>query len=143
VFLSDNGTKCASKKHEPLDKNSAACANGICTSRDIQCRAASNLKNAIVGACLRYTTSCRMVCTDGKECLLMNLNFLDGTQCGKGGICHDGKCVGSSLSAYAADYTEVLIIVILMVIMCLLALFVVLLKHREPENEQENEQEPR
>ena len=69
------------------------CASGQCTSRDQQCRQRGSDMN-ISRACGAASGSCQMICDNpgSFSCLAFNGFFIDGTPCGVGGACKDGKC---------------------------------------------------
>lgn len=91
-YLSD-GTSCGS--------NNLACASGQCTSRDQQCSSRGS-SLGITKACSLVTDSdCSIRCanpTDSSSCLELNGYFVDGTPCGFGGRCNQGKCSNGSIS---------------------------------------------
>ncbi|CAG8564596.1 7452_t:CDS:10 [Diversispora eburnea] len=90
----DDGVSCGSG-------NGLACASGQCTSRDDQC--------ITKGTKLGVTKACSLNAGNGNDCALrcaspiesttcyeLTGNFIDGTPCGFGGKCSDGKCVNMS-----------------------------------------------
>lgn len=77
------------------------CASGQCTSRDLQCRSvmgAYTHGNNDTYACDQNT--CTMSCASPSfgpgTCYGLQQNLLDGTPCGGGGKCTNGRCDGSS-----------------------------------------------
>ncbi|KAG0084320.1 hypothetical protein BGZ93_008920 [Podila epicladia] len=70
------------------------CANGLCTSRDLQCQQQD--MPGITKQC-GSSSSCDLLCNDpggsAMSCMqIPGIFFLDGTSCGFGGSCQDGKC---------------------------------------------------
>ncbi|KAF9162040.1 hypothetical protein BGX21_011495 [Mortierella sp. AD011] len=70
------------------------CANGVCTSRDLQCQQQD--RTGITGQC-EASTSCQLMCNDPNGNALSctqipGTNFIDGTPCGFGGTCSGGNC---------------------------------------------------
>ncbi|KAG0054940.1 hypothetical protein BGZ83_010065 [Gryganskiella cystojenkinii] len=80
------------------------CANGFCTSRDLQCQQQDRTGiNKQCGA----SSSCDLTCNDPNgsplSCMqIPGVFFLDGTSCGFGGSCNQGTC------EYASGATGVL-----------------------------------
>ncbi|KAG0142973.1 hypothetical protein CROQUDRAFT_109509 [Cronartium quercuum f. sp. fusiforme G11] len=77
-----------------------SCASGVCTSRDQQCSlhgTSLGLKKACPASA---TSTCQIACVDptGRaDCILLTNNFIDGTECGYGGRCKQGKCQQGSV----------------------------------------------
>ncbi|GJJ71610.1 hypothetical protein EMPS_03960 [Entomortierella parvispora] len=74
------------------------CANGICTSRDLQC--AQQDRPGITGQCTAMKSGCAMLCNDpsgaANSCMqIPGVNFVDGSPCGNSneGMCVNGDCV--------------------------------------------------
>ncbi|KAF9388242.1 hypothetical protein CPB97_001395 [Podila verticillata] len=70
------------------------CANGLCTSRDLQCQQQD--MPGITKQC-GSSSSCDLLCNDpsgsAMSCMqIPGIFFLDGTSCGFGGTCEGGKC---------------------------------------------------
>ncbi|CAO3571993.1 unnamed protein product [Mortierella alpina] len=70
------------------------CANGVCTSRDLQCQ--QQQRPGINKAC-SASNSCDLICNDpGGNALTCSQTpgsyFIDGTPCGFGGSCSGGQC---------------------------------------------------
>ncbi|KAF9088736.1 hypothetical protein BGX23_007142 [Mortierella sp. AD031] len=70
------------------------CANGLCTSRDLQCRQQD--RAGITKQC-GASSSCELTCNDPKggamSCIqIPGVFFADGTSCGIGGSCNSGNC---------------------------------------------------
>lgn len=105
-----DGTKCGKV-------SGLACASGQCTSRDYQCRSlmGSLLNTNDTWACDR--DSCTLTCASSamgpNTCATMNQNFLDGSPCGNGGHCDNGRCKGSSVGkavkSWVDDHKDVVI----------------------------------
>ncbi|KZZ98669.1 ADAM protease ADM-B [Moelleriella libera RCEF 2490] len=103
-----SGTRaaCPDDKHKKdgdgcgADNNGLQCASGQCTSRDLQCQ---HMANRLTGrnntrAC--PDADCMLACTSpdlpSNVCMTYNQFFVDGTTCGGGGRCANGRCEGSS-----------------------------------------------
>ncbi|KAG0055704.1 hypothetical protein BGZ83_007712 [Gryganskiella cystojenkinii] len=73
------------------------CANGVCTSRDLQCQQQD--RQGITKAC-GASNSCDLLCNDPSSSLscmqVPGTYFMDGTSCGFGGTCTRGSCEYSS-----------------------------------------------
>ena len=87
------------------------CASGQCTSRDLQCRTvmgAYTHGNNDTYAC--DTETCTMSCASPSfgpgTCYGLQQNLLDGTPCGGGGKCTNGRCVGSSAMKEVGDWID-------------------------------------
>ncbi|CAO1613874.1 unnamed protein product [Sympodiomycopsis kandeliae] len=88
----DNGTSCGS--------GSLACANGRCTSRDLQCQRQTDSSNQDFSqACsVRADQSCQLSCQtpgNSNSCTVFQTHFVDGSPCGYGGYCESGSCQSS------------------------------------------------
>ncbi|KAN0061692.1 hypothetical protein ACQY0O_005684 [Thecaphora frezii] len=87
----DDGVSCG---------DGLSCANGLCTSRDLQCRQASTSSMSFSQACpVSNSQGCSLSCQDpssSNRCLILQQTFVDGTSCGNGGRCEDGKCKAGS-----------------------------------------------
>ncbi|KAF2839573.1 zincin, partial [Patellaria atrata CBS 101060] len=76
------------------------CASGQCTSRDMQCKTVMGnyLQGNVTHACDSRT--CQLSCASPEfgpgVCYGLQQNFLDGTECGGGGKCDNGRCRGSN-----------------------------------------------
>lgn len=84
-----NGESCGS--------GSLACANGRCTSRDLQCqRQTDSSTQDFSQACsVRADQSCQLSCQtpgSGNSCTIFQTQFVDGSPCGYGGFCEGGEC---------------------------------------------------
>ncbi|KAL0078490.1 Metallo-peptidase family M12-domain-containing protein [Phycomyces blakesleeanus] len=84
-----------------------ACASGQCTSRDAQCKERGTTMG-ISRACSSNSNSCELTCDNpgGLGCLIFNGKFIDGTPCGIGGACKDGKCDLSNFGNNAKNWLE-------------------------------------
>jgi hypothetical protein len=88
----DDGTDCG---------NGLRCAAGQCTSRDQQCKTimGSYTQGNDTYAC--DNSNCMLSCASPEfgsgVCYGLQQNFLDGTPCGSGGRCSNGRCSGSSI----------------------------------------------
>ncbi|CAE6500894.1 unnamed protein product [Rhizoctonia solani] len=100
--VTDNGTSCGS--------GSLACANGICTSPDLQCQTAGVSLNLTRACPSRNDKSCQVSCQDPRatnQCIVLQANLVDGSPCGYGGTCSNGSCqAGSALDTAKAWYTS-------------------------------------
>ncbi|ETS64719.1 hypothetical protein PaG_00671 [Moesziomyces aphidis] len=80
--------------------NGLTCANGFCTSRDLQCQQASTGSISFRSACsASNANSCQLTCqspTSRNQCLILQQPFIDGTSCGYGGRCENGECKSGS-----------------------------------------------
>ncbi|KAF1999110.1 hypothetical protein P154DRAFT_523515 [Amniculicola lignicola CBS 123094] len=78
------------------------CASGQCTSRDQQCKTVmgSYTQGNDTYAC--DDSNCMLTCASPEfgrgVCYGLQQNFLDGTDCGSGGKCSNGRCNGSSVA---------------------------------------------
>ncbi|KAF9406249.1 hypothetical protein BGZ94_003188, partial [Podila epigama] len=85
-----NGTPCQGSNNA----TGLQCANGVCTSRDLQCQLQG--RRGITKSC-GASNSCDLLCNDpsGSSMTCMQIPdtyFLDGTPCGFGGNCAGGEC---------------------------------------------------
>ncbi|CDR99137.1 related to ADAM protease ADM-B [Sporisorium scitamineum] len=87
----DDGSSCGS---------GLSCANGYCTSRDLQCQQASTGSLNFRSACsASNANSCQLTCQSPdsvNQCLILQQPFIDGTSCGFGGRCQSGECKSGS-----------------------------------------------
>ncbi|KIS69376.1 uncharacterized protein UMAG_02711 [Mycosarcoma maydis] len=87
----DDGSSCGSR---------LSCANGYCTSRDLQCQQASTGQLNFQTACsASNANSCQLTCqspNSANSCLILQQPFIDGTSCGYGGRCKGGECKSGS-----------------------------------------------
>ncbi|KAF9329823.1 hypothetical protein BGZ91_000383, partial [Linnemannia elongata] len=70
------------------------CANGLCTSRDLQCK---QQDRAGINSQCTASSTCELTCNDpkgsGLSCMqIPGVFFVDGTSCGFGGTCNGGTC---------------------------------------------------
>jgi hypothetical protein len=83
-----DGDSCAS--------DGLTCASGHCTSRDLQCQEQSASGMSFTRACpLNAANSCSISCrnpSSSSSCLILQSQFIDGTECGNGGTCLAGEC---------------------------------------------------
>ncbi|CAE6436384.1 unnamed protein product [Rhizoctonia solani] len=100
--VTENGTSCGS--------GSLACANGICTSPDLQCQTAGVSLNLTRACPSRNDRSCQVSCQDPRatnQCVVLQTNLVDGSPCGYGGTCSSGSCqAGSAIDTAKAWYTS-------------------------------------
>ncbi|CAE6430635.1 unnamed protein product [Rhizoctonia solani] len=115
------GTSCGS--------GSLACANGICTSPDLQCQTSGVSLNLTRACPSRNDRSCQVSCQDPRaanQCVVLQANLVDGSPCGYGGTCDNGQChSGSALDTAKAWYTSNLQIAIpVTVVVGIIVLFI-------------------
>lgn len=89
-----NNTPCTGSNNA----TGLTCANGICTSRDLQCQLQG--RPGITKGC-DTSNSCDLLCNDPSGSALSCTQipgsyFVDGTSCGFGGNCQGGQCKYSS-----------------------------------------------
>lgn len=132
------------------------CASGVCTSRDLQCRAVGK-RLGITKACRSTPNTCQVICEDGSSnsnnnhqglfssssCVAMSAYFMDGTPCGTSGVCSEGKCSESSISAFVEENPSLVIVAGILVgsllMILLLRLFLYLKSRRIRNNRNRNE----
>ncbi|KAK9895969.1 hypothetical protein P389DRAFT_210806 [Cystobasidium minutum MCA 4210] len=95
-----DGTSCGS--------NGLKCASGYCTSKDEQC-ASLGASMGITQACPNVgDSSCEVTCQSPNSALsciiLQGQYFTEGTECGYGGHCRDGKCQSGSWQDTVASW---------------------------------------
>ncbi|KAG8627513.1 hypothetical protein KVT40_004996 [Elsinoe batatas] len=96
-----NGQECGS---------GLRCASGQCTSRDQQCRTVmgSLTQNNDTRSC--DSSGCQLSCASPEfgrgVCYGLQQNFLDGTTCGGGGTCQNGRCRGTSAGGTIRSWIE-------------------------------------
>ncbi|SNX84445.1 related to ADAM protease ADM-B [Melanopsichium pennsylvanicum] len=98
----DDGSSCG---------DGLSCANGYCTSRDLQCQQASTGQISFRSACsASNANSCQLTCqspNSRNQCLILQQPFIDGTSCGYGGRCESGECKsGSWQTTFRNLYTD-------------------------------------
>lgn len=99
-----DGTSCGD--------NGLKCASGYCTSKNEQC-ASLGASMGITQACPNVgDSSCEVTCQSPNSALsciiLQGQYFIEGTECGYGGHCRDGRCQsGSWQDTVASWYTDV------------------------------------
>lgn len=83
----DNGASCG---------DGLTCATGHCTSRSLQCQEQSQSGMTFTSACpANEANSCSISCqnpSNSASCLILQSQFIDGTECGYGGTCLAGEC---------------------------------------------------
>ncbi|KAG0169355.1 hypothetical protein DFQ30_003702 [Apophysomyces sp. BC1015] len=94
----DDGSKCG---------DNLQCASGKCTSRDVQCKARGSAMN-VTAACSSGSGSCSLICNNprGFGCYEFTGSFIDGTPCGIGGACKDGRCNLDNFGTNAKNWIE-------------------------------------
>lgn len=75
------------------------CASGQCTSRSKQC-AAVGARLGLLEECPYEFGSCGIVCKRGKECVILDALYIDGTPCGYSGKCYGGQCSEPALQTF-------------------------------------------
>ncbi|KAI0035279.1 Metallo-peptidase family M12B Reprolysin-like-domain-containing protein [Vararia minispora EC-137] len=97
-----NGQSCGS--------NGLQCADGQCTSLDLQCQQAGASMGLTRACGRRDDTSCRVSCQNPNStnaCVVLTSQLVDGSPCGYGGSCNSGNCIpGSALDTFRALYTQ-------------------------------------
>ncbi|KAI9892072.1 MAG: hypothetical protein M1814_001778 [Vezdaea aestivalis] len=104
---SGSGPNCPSDTRAPegqaCGNNATAaltCASGQCTSRDLQCKTLMGSYSANNDTYACDSNSCQLSCASPEfgagTCYGLQQNFLDGTACGGGGRCSNGRCQGSN-----------------------------------------------
>ena len=97
VKKASDGSKC--------ELEGGKCASGLCTSRDLQCRAVGK-RLGINKSCPSMPNTCQLVCESpggGNNCVSMEAYFMDGTPCGTKGTCSNGKCSQITFSSLVED----------------------------------------
>ena len=103
VKQATDGTKC--------ELEGGKCASGLCTSRDLQCRAIGK-RLGITRSCKSMPNTCQLVCEtpfSGSTCASMDAYFMDGTPCGTKGTCSNGKCSQVTFSSLMEDNSTLVI----------------------------------
>ncbi|KAG9325985.1 hypothetical protein KVV02_008417 [Mortierella alpina] len=98
--------KDCSKHHSSASNTTgtdAMCGSRSCTARDLQCQAQATAQYNFTTSCATDTSTCQVTCANpsgtfngSTSCLALSLNFSDGTECGQGGTCTNGVCIGDS-----------------------------------------------
>ncbi|KAG8768597.1 hypothetical protein FRC12_005463 [Ceratobasidium sp. 428] len=100
--VTENGTSCG--------PGSLACANGVCTSPDLQCQTVGVSLNLTRACPSRNDRTCQVSCQDPRtsnQCIMLQANLVDGSPCGYGGTCNNGECkAGSAIETAKAWYTS-------------------------------------
>ncbi|MBW0488898.1 hypothetical protein O181_028613 [Austropuccinia psidii MF-1] len=108
-----NNVHCPSDQFEDNGKSCGAsgagltCTSGMCTSRDEQCKAQGTALKLTQSCPPSATMDCQVSCVDptGRaDCLLLTTNFIDGTECGYGGRCHQGACQAGNFKETAMSW---------------------------------------
>lgn len=99
--------KDCSKHHSSVSNTTgtdAMCGSHPCSARDLQCQAQATAQYNFTASCASDTSTCQVTCADPSgslggptSCLALSLNFSDGTECGTGGTCANGVCIGGML----------------------------------------------
>lgn len=81
--------------------NGLTCASGQCTSRDLQCASVFDTmaEQNYTRSCQTSRNACTLICETASStsfCAAMDQNFIDGTPCGSGNTCSNGRCSSSS-----------------------------------------------
>ncbi|KAF9785898.1 Metallo-peptidase family M12-domain-containing protein [Thelephora terrestris] len=97
-----NGQSCGS--------GGLACADGICTSLDLQCQSAGSTLGLTKACPAKNDKSCQVSCQDpgtANQCIVLQTQLANGSPCGYGGTCLNGSChSGSIWDTFKAWYTE-------------------------------------
>ncbi|KAF9946754.1 hypothetical protein BGZ70_003050 [Mortierella alpina] len=83
------------------------CGSRACSSRDLQCQAQATAQYNFTTSCTADTSTCQVTCANpsgtlhaSTSCLALSLNFSDGTECGQGGTCTSGVCIGGTIITF-------------------------------------------
>lgn len=108
-FCDGNSGKCPAVQKavdgSQCELDGGKCASGICTSRDLQCKAIGK-RLGITRSCKSMPNTCQLTCqspSDPNTCVAMEAYFMDGTPCGTKGICSNGKCSQITFSSLMED----------------------------------------
>jgi hypothetical protein len=149
----ENGKACNAS--DPQGRTvPAKCANGLCTSRSLQCIARDPvivLNNStqgggvVVGECTQFGNGCSLYCQSRfGECLTFNDYYAPGTACGQNGVCvqdTDGTMVCSNMSPFdqfiywASKNLIIVIPVAIAIVMILIALATACIRIRRKPQE--------
>ncbi|KAI5119801.1 hypothetical protein M0805_006598 [Coniferiporia weirii] len=84
-----SSSSCPSDTFEPNGKscggNQLACANGVCTSLNLQCQVVGSSLN-LTTACSKPDNTCQVSCqdpTNSNQCIQLQSQLIDGSSCGK------------------------------------------------------------
>jgi len=133
-FCTGNSSTCPTDITQPNGRSCGtgklACANGICTSLDLQCQSAGSTLNLTKSCPARNDRSCQVSCQDpgtANQCVVLQTQLVDGSPCGYGGTCSSGTCQsGSAWDTFTALYTQNLQISIPVTVVAGLFIFMII-----------------
>lgn len=113
-YCTGNSSTCPTDITKPngqgCGSGGLACANGICTSLDVQCQSAGSTLGLTKACPAKNDRSCQVSCQDPRtanQCVVLQTQLVDGSPCGYGGTCISGSChSGSAWDTFKAWYTE-------------------------------------
>jgi len=113
-FCIGNSSTCPTDITEPNGQSCGAgklaCANGLCTSLDLQCQSAGSTLGLTRACPGKNDRSCQVSCQDpitANQCVVLQTQLVDGSPCGYGGTCLSGSCQsGSAWDTFTALYTQ-------------------------------------
>ncbi|GJJ08889.1 hypothetical protein Clacol_003109 [Clathrus columnatus] len=89
-------------KRLPCGPNGQSCASGQCTSLALQCQTVGASLGLEFACPSKGDTSCQVSCQTPSvpsQCTILQAQLIDGSPCGFGGTCSDGRCASGSLIA--------------------------------------------
>lgn len=141
-FCTGNSSTCPTDITKPNGQSCGsgglACADGVCTSLDLQCQSAGSTLGLTKTCPAKNDRSCQVSCQDpgtSNQCIVLQTTLVDGSPCGYGGTCSSGSCQSGTLwDTFKAWYTENLqisvpvtvvagLFVLMMVVYCFKAAF--------------------
>lgn len=113
-FCSGNSSACPTDITKPNGQSCGngglACANGVCTSLNLQCQSAGSTLGLTRACPAKNDRSCQVSCQDPRtanQCIVLQTQLVDGSPCGYGGTCLSGSCHNGSIwEIFKAWYTE-------------------------------------
>ncbi|KAF9652066.1 hypothetical protein BDM02DRAFT_3162133 [Thelephora ganbajun] len=102
-FCTGNSSMCPTditkSNGQSCGNGGLACANGICTSLDLQCQSAGSTLGLTKACPTKNDRSCQVSCQDPRtanQCVVLQTQLVDGSPCGYGGTCLSGNCHSGS-----------------------------------------------